>query len=148
MYPGKEGVCVYVGQSLTAESIIEALEEGRFFSMRAPGAFVNMTVDGVPMGGTVCRGGQPMEACIAARGSRSIRRIELVADGAVVEAVEPSGAREVDLRLQIPDGARWVVARIKLDGGEWDSSTHSFTPLMVAGYDAFTNPVFIAEKQN
>ncbi len=130
MYPGKEGVCLHVGDELSAESIIHALERGDFISLRAPGAFITLEADG-------------QAAKIHAQGSLPIERVELIADGAVAAAWDGEGRKALTLTPDIPDGARWIMARMKLTGSQWDEKTHSFTPLMVAGFDAFTNPVFV-----
>jgi len=143
MYPGKEGVCVYVGDELTAESIINALENGRFFSVRAPGVFLDMKIGDTMMGGTFRRGKSDAKAEITAISAHPIDIIELVSNGKVVSTYKAEGAMRVSVSIDIPNNFMWVIARIKLIDSGWDQESHSFNPIMAAGYDAFTNPIFI-----
>ncbi len=143
MHPGKEGICVHVGNELSAGSIIDALDSGRFFSLKAPGVFLDIKVGDTMMGGTFIRGEAVVKAEILALSIFPIDIIELVSNGKVVSTHRAEGAVSVSFNIEIPCDSRWVIARIKLTGSEWDAGSHSFKPLMTAGYDAFTNPIFI-----
>ena len=145
MYPGKEGVCVYVGNELNEARIISALEQGHFFCTRAPGVFMEISIGGAKMG-DVYNGVQPQSVKIKVSASHPIERVELVANGTVRSMIEPQGVRSGEYEFELPEDAMWVIGRVKCTGSEWDKSAHSFTPFMVAGYDGFTNPIFITEK--
>lgn len=130
MYPGKEGVCVYTGGELTPGAVIKALEEGRFFSCRAPGCFahINKTSE--------------QKLHIAVTASVPIERIELISDGKLAGTFSLEGRLEADIYTDIPENARWCMARVKLSKGDWNPKLHSFTPFMEDGFAAFTNPLF------
>lgn len=141
MYPGKEGVCVYVGDTLSSATLIDALENGRFFSLREPGAFLLLTVDGHGMGEHVQRTADT--ACTVSWDcGRMVEAVEVIGDGKVIAKVEDCGESGTQT-VPIPAHIHWVIARIRLCDSMWEERTHSFTPLMLAGYDAFTNPVWI-----
>lgn len=142
MYPGKEGVCVYVGDELTAESVVSAIEAGRFFSLREPGMFLDINIGDTPMGGTA---GDiaPGLRVTALPGRCEIDRVELIADGRVFKTIPGSRSDSLDITVEIPSDAHWTAAQAWVRGGEWEEETHSFTPHMTAGYCAFTNPIFI-----
>ncbi len=128
MYPGMEGVCVYTGGEFSAEAVIEALENGRFFSCRKPGAFVYIE----KTGDTRIR--------LTARSPLPIERAEIVENGRVTATFEGGAAIEADHEIAL--GTRWCIARVKLSGGDWDEKRHSFTPFAESGFAAFTNPIF------
>lgn len=48
--------------------------------------------------------------------------------------------------FDIPENAAWIVARVRMKDTGWDETRCSFTTHMCAGYDAFTNPIFLAAK--
>lgn len=141
MYPGKEGVCVYVGDTLSADTLIDALEHGRFFSLREPGAFLSLTVDGHGSGDHVQRA--VVSVCtVQWECGRTVEAVEVIGDGKVIAKAEKCGGSGTET-FPIPAKMHWVLARIRLSDSMWEERTHSFTPLMTAGYDAFTNPVWI-----
>jgi hypothetical protein len=96
--------------------------------------------------GDVYNGVQPQSVKIKVSASHPIERVELVANGTVRSIIEPQGVRSGEYEFELPEDAMWVIGRVKCTGSEWDKSAHSFTPFMVAGYDGFTNPIFITEK--
>ncbi|MBQ8552350.1 MAG: carboxypeptidase regulatory-like domain-containing protein [Clostridia bacterium] len=131
MYPGKEGVCVYTGGELSAEAVISALESGRFFSCRAPGAFIDISraeANGIR---------------VIAKSPIEIEFIEIIADGQVSTEIPGNRKREIDIICELPANTHWCLARLKLCGGDWNATLHSFTPFMEAGFAAFTNPLFL-----
>ena len=129
MYPGKEGVAVYTGGELSDKAIISALENGSFFSTRAPGVVLMISAEGRKVS-FVAEAGTPIDT------------VEVVADGHVKQSVGGDGMSRVEGEITLPVESRWAIVRARLVGCQWDRSTHSFTPFMEAGYDAFTNPVF------
>lgn len=144
MYPGKEGVCVYVGDELSEESILRAVDQGHFVSLRYPGVLIDMTAGAARVGETA----QAVQtACVTLRGCGEVEVLELIADGCVAakrEGFVLERGKAEETAFDIPAGARWIVARVCMKDTGWDRKTHSFTSLMEAGYDAFTNPIFLA----
>lgn len=131
MWPGMEGVCVHAGK-LTAETIIDALENGRFFSCRAPGMFLDIVRTG------------ENSVTVTAKAAFPIHSVELVGDSKVFASLDGEGCSALEKQISLPEGLHWVIARAKLDfDGIWDEKRFSFTPFMEAGYDAFTNPIFL-----
>jgi len=128
MYPGKEGVIVNTGGELTPEAILRALENGEFFSCRAPGMVLFTEAAG-------------RAVKVFAEAASDIDRVEVIADGRVVKTL-PGNGKVLSEEVSLPDDIHWCIARAKLKGGQWDRETHSFTPFMEAGFDAFTNPLF------
>ena len=147
MYPGKEGVCVHVGETLTEESVISALERGDFFSTRTPGILLDAHIGETGLGGTVFRGeGEPLILSASAAAREPIDVVELIVNGKVAETVPGEGKDRMDLSFAVPEDACWALIRVRLTAGQWEQKKHSFTPLMSAGYDAFTNPIFIEKR--
>ncbi len=134
MEPGKEGICLHLGGELSAANIIRALEAGDFFSLRAPGMLLQIEYDGQGRIG------------IRAASGRVIEKIELIGDGRVIERFDGAGQNRLGAGIALPQGLHWVMARAKLVGSEWEEATHSFTPFMQAGWDAFTNPIFLEDN--
>lgn len=133
MYPGMEGVCVYTGGELTADAVIAALEAGRFFSCREPGAFIDIE----KLQGNRVR--------LTVKSAIPIEKAEIVANGKVAHSLE-GGECELCGEYELPAGTRWCMARVKLSGGNRDEKRYSFTPFMEAGFAAFTNPIFTEEN--
>jgi len=133
MYPGMEGICVYTGGELTEKAVIDALENGRFFSCRKPGAFTEL----VKLTGRTVR--------LTVKAALPIERAEIVENGRVTASFE--GGTEIEAEHEIALGTRWCIARVKLSGGDLDEKRHSFTPFMESGYAAFTNPIFWEENR-
>ncbi len=144
-YPGSEGVCVYVGEQLTAAALLDALEKGRFFALRAPGLYMNLTVDGAAtvMGMVL---DAPVPLVLEVRSSLAIEKVEWVVNGKTVRTDVPAGdVRVFDGTFLPGDGALWCHAKVKLKGSEWVEETHSFTPLMCEGFDGYSNPVLFGD---
>jgi len=135
VYPGMEGVCVYTGGELTAKAVIEALEAGRFFSCREPGAFIDVqkAADG--------------RVRVTVKASVPIDRLELVSDGRVSHTAEGGGELEMCREFDTEPDTGWCIARVKLAEGDWDPKLYSFTPFMESGYAAFTNPISMEKQQ-
>lgn len=129
MYPGMEGVCVYTGGELSERAVTDALEQGRFFSCRAPGAFIDIE-----------RTERGVRVTVSA--SLPVDVVEIVADSRVIASFSGEGSCIAEVCADIPDGTLWAMARTKLRGGDWDRTRYSFTPFMESGYTAFTNPLF------
>lgn len=127
VYPGRSGVCVYVGDELSAESIIKALDAGRFFSVNEPGAFLDIRVEN---GKVVIDAAAPVP----------IKTIELISMGSVAKKFTVDG-KESRIETDIPRGSKWVAARMILDDSEYSRGDHYELPFMCAGYHAFTNAV-------
>lgn len=146
MYPGQEGVCVWLGEkALTEENLIDALLAGRFFSTREPGCFLELTAGDQMSGGSLAPGETPT-ARVRWRAATDAEKLELIVDGRVQAVYEPGAeenAREGETEFPIPAGAHWFAARIKLRDTLWPQAKHSFTPFMFSGFDAFTNPIFL-----
>ena len=145
MYPGKEGVCLYVGEKLDDENIISALEKGHFFNTCEPGVFMEMKI-GNAMIGDVYKGDLSDKVKVSVSSGRCIEKVELVVNGKVYKTLEYSGQNKVEAEFYLPDNAMWFISRVKCCGEGWDEATHSFTPFMVAGYDGFTNPIFVEKN--
>lgn len=144
MYPGKEGVCVYVGDDLSEAGILRAVDQGRFVSLRYPGVLIDMTAGGAHVGEEAHGAGT---ACVFLRGCGEVEVLELIIDGSAAQKRENfvlECGRAEETVFDIPQGARWIMARVRMKNTLWNEETHSFTPLMEAGYDAFTNPIFLA----
>lgn len=141
MYPGKEGICLYLGKEpLSQKSVIEALEKGHFFGTRAPGMFLEIQAKNTGMGDSTAAPGENVR--VTADAGRPIDAVEVVADGKIIYSEKGEGRISFTFTVELLPDTRWVMARAKLCGTEWDRTTHSFTPFMEAGYDAFTNPIF------
>ena len=146
MYPGREGVCVYVGDALSEESVIRAVDAGRFVSLRYPGVFVDLTAGGARVGETAQNAAV---ATVTLNGCGTVEALELIADGIIVETRGDFALETGKMRREtfdIPENATWIVARVRMQDTGWDEKRYSFTPLMCAGYDAFTNPIFLATE--
>ena len=146
MYPGREGVCVYVGDALSEESVIRAVDAGRFVSLRYPGVFIDMTAAGARVGETAK---SAETATVTLSGCGTVEALELIADGKIVETRGDFELETGKMRREtfdIPENATWIVARVRMQDTGWDEKRYSFTPLMCAGYDAFTNPIFLATE--
>ena len=146
MYPGREGVCVYVGDALSEESVIRAVDAGRFVSLRYPGVFVDLTAGGARVGETAK---SAETATVTLSGCGTVDALELIADGKVVETRGNFALETGEMRREtfaIPESAAWILARVRMKDTGWDERLYSFTPLMCAGCDAFTNPIFLATE--
>ena len=146
MYLGREGVCVYVGDTLSEESVIRAVDAGRFVSLRYPGVFIDMTAAGARVGETAK---SAETATVTLSGCGAVEALELIADGKIVETCGDFTLETGEMRREtfaIPENATWIVARVRMKDTSWDETRYSFTPHMCAGYDAFTNPIFLAAK--
>ncbi len=146
MYPGREGVCVYVGDTLSEENVIRAVDAGRFVSLRYPGVFIDMTAAGARVGETAKNA---EAATVTLSGCGMVEVLELIADGKIVETrgdfVLETGKMHRET-FAIPENAAWIIARVRMKDTGWDETRYSFTPHMCAGYDAFTNPIFLTAK--
>ncbi len=143
--PGSEGVCVFVGETLTEETLLNALEMGRFFALRAPGLWMNLTA-----GTAETAMGQifpaPVPLTLEVRASLPIERIEWVVNGKTVRKEVPETASHTWLGSFTPaTDALWCHAKVKLKDSGWVEETHSFTPLMCEGFDGYSNPVLFGE---
>ena len=127
VYPGRSGVCVYVGDTLSAESIISAIDAGRFFSVNEPGAFLDIRVEN---GKVVIDAAAPVP----------IKTIELISMGSVAKKFTVDG-KDSRIETDVPRGSKWVAARMILDDSEYSRGDHYELPFMCAGYHAFTNAV-------
>ena len=147
MYAGRKGTCLYAGGGLTAENLIDALDKGHAFSARWPGATLFLTVNGAMMGDELrVAAGERCAARIEAASVLPLRDVELVVNGYVASVVPAHGATALTAEIDLPEDALWAVARLRLEGGDWPQEDHSFEPLMVSGYAAFTNPVYILRE--
>ncbi len=146
MYPGREGVCVYVGDELSEENVIRAVDAGRFVSLRYPGVFIDMTAAGARVGETAKNA---EAATVTLNGCGAVEALKLIADGKIVETRGDFALETGEMHREtfaIPENAAWIIARVRMKDTGWDETRYSFTPHMCAGYDAFTNPIFLTAK--
>ena len=127
VYPGRSGVCVYVGEELSAESIIKALDAGRFFSVNEPGAFLDIRVEN---GKIIIDTAAPVP----------ISSVELISMGKIAKKFTGS-ENEMHIEADIPANSTWVAARLKLDDSEYSRGDNYEFPFTCDGYHAFTNAV-------
>ncbi len=147
LYAGKKGCCVYVGDTLTKEAVINGLTAGHVFSARHPGAILLLSVNGASMGDIAHVGSGTAMAHVSARTVVPIETIEIIANGFVVTTIPGEGKTSLDVDTALPADAHWAMARLRLRGGDWAEDSHSFEPLMTAGFAAFTNPVYIERTE-
>ncbi len=143
--PGSEGVCVYVGDALTEETLLDALEKGRFFALRSPGLYMNLTVDSctTAMGRVFPK---PVPLTLEVRAALPVEKVEWVVNGKTVRTdTQAEDSPTWQGSFTPAEGALWCHAKVKLKGSGWVEETHSFTPLMCEGFDGYSNPVFFGD---
>ncbi len=142
--PGERRTYVHIPSALTPTTLLAALEEGRCFNTRVPGALLYLTINGAQPGETAMRddGTSAWSVQLRCRCTRPLERLDLVCRGQVVRSWQPHGAQEVDIaeRLELDD---WVLALAYAVEEPTPEREHSGTPLDVAGCIAFTNPIWL-----
>jgi hypothetical protein len=125
--------------------IIAALQAGRVFCTRDPGALLYLTVNGKRIGEEVRLEGQPALLEITCQASRPLRLLELVVNGEVQMRWPGAGALEyrIKQRLTLP-ASGWLLARAYVHEEPIPRDGHRMEPLTAAGCIAFTNPVYLA----
>jgi hypothetical protein len=147
MPPGKKGSYVYVGDELTEAAILQGLKEGRVFNTRYPGALLYLTVNGAMMGDTALpdESGR-LSVEVSCQSARPLERVELIADGKVIQSWNGNGNLRFEANIGIAADAGWMLARAYafVEDGCWPEDDTSMEPLLESGCIAFTNPVRIA----
>lgn len=138
--------------NLSDANVLAALEAGRCFNTREPGALLYLTVNGVGPGETATpasAGGAPGDAPpwqVSLRCSCAIplRRVDLVCGGTVVRTWRAGGAAELHAEERLPL-AGWVLALAYAeDPPPRRRNGHEGNSLDTTDCIAFTNPVWIA----
>jgi hypothetical protein len=143
--PGARRTYVHVPGELTEATLLAALEAGRCFNTRHPGALLYLTVDGAGPGETARTAsdeGAGRLVQLRCQSNRPLQRLDLVCQGAVVRRWSPAGATwcTVEERLAVEG---WVLALAYAEEAPPSTNGHTGTPLDVDGCIAFTNPVWL-----
>ena len=147
--PGYARNLVYFGHDdpskVTPEALVKAIRARRLVATNAP--FVEMTLDGTPIGGFVPPGKKGARGTLAIRVQAApwveLARVELIQAGVVLQTwtVDPANTDVLRFEQSLPvptDAPTWYVVRVFGDKPLWpvlpDADSKAF---------AFTNPIWV-----
>ena len=107
-----------------------------------------MTVGGEMPGGRAVPGPDGrVSVSVKCLSSRPLDKVELVADGRTLEEWRCRGSLSFEFEGRLPARFRWILARAFALEEERPRDGHSMEPLLASGCIAFTNPVFVGERE-
>jgi hypothetical protein len=131
--PFKGGLCAIWSAELTRESLFAALKQRRCYGTTGARIVVRFTVDGRPMGSTVCPDAASVRAAVEVQGTDELRTVEIVTAGhAVREFPLTRGEDRLSATVDLPAfaGGHYYLRVIQVDGERaWTSPVFFDAPL-------------------
>lgn len=132
-------------ESLTRESIMEALCARRCYVTNGRRALIDFRANGRPMGETVK--GPLVSFNIRVRSPAPIMTVELVRDGEAAERWAVGGAAEfaTDYQESVDETAHFFYLKVILEGEDYDRKTLPANLQQVLGARAWSSPIWVSE---
>jgi hypothetical protein len=120
------GLAAILSEDLTREGVLEALRARRVYATNGSRIFLQVTLDGAPMGSVLAAGARnPARLSVLAIGANSFARIDVIRGPAVVHSVPGEQRPRIGFAEDLADlrpGEAVYVRAVQLDGGvAWSS---------------------------
>lgn len=147
--PGARRTCVYAPQDASVDSIMKAYLAGNSYCTRAPGAMLDVLVNGRRPGEEVyVAADKPqVRVQISCAAQVPLEALKLVWCGKVADCRENIGTTTFDYEALLPiPHSGWLVVMLYGKEPPRGCCSHEMEPLTRSGVLAFSNPVYITTR--